>query len=569
MRTSDRRQNWAAAAQRARKLGAHARAHALTLETIIDCDRHHHTCADTIDRANRVRWGRVVTRSPRPQLILRPLMRTMISSKLVLLCVAFGAAVVACSSTSPSSAFKDVASTVEARGGSGHLRLRWDQNTQEDEEARKAIDKLLATELSADAAVQVALLASPRLRGWLEELSIAQADLVQAGLLKNPVFTFGRTAWDGEHLDVNLFAAVEQDFLDILTLPLRKRVAATQLEATKLEVGDMVLSLAAEVRSAFLTAQAAAQVVAMRRLVDEAAQASADLAKEQLKAGNASELAVTNELGLAAQTALDVQRAEGEAAVEREHLTKLLGVWGPRTKSLRLQPRLPDLPAREVEIEKLESLAIAQRLDIAAGRREVQTLDYAISLARWTRWTGTVTVGVEAGRLRDSKRIAFGPSVSVEVPLFDQRQAAIARLEAIKRQREDNLQALAIDVRSDVRVARLRVLTARNIVERFANTIVPLRERLVKLSQLEYDAMLIGVYQLVQVKQAEFSAYREYIEALRDYWIARSDLERAIGGRPRGEGTAPAGSAPPQQPPAATSPNANGGGGGGHDQHTK
>ena len=43
--------------------------------------------------------------------------------------------------------------------------------------------------------------------------------------------------------------------------------------------------------------------------------------------------------------------------------------------------------------------------------------------------------------------------------------------------------------------------------------------------------MLLGVYQLIQAKQAEFDAYREYIEALRDYWIARSDLERAVGGR--------------------------------------
>ena len=43
--------------------------------------------------------------------------------------------------------------------------------------------------------------------------------------------------------------------------------------------------------------------------------------------------------------------------------------------------------------------------------------------------------------------------------------------------------------------------------------------------------MLLGVYQLIQAKQAEFEAYRDSIEALRDYWIARSDLERAIGGR--------------------------------------
>ena len=62
-----------------------------------------------------------------------------------------------------------------------------------------------------------------------------------------------------------------------------------------------------------------------------------------------------------------------------------------------------------------------------------------------------------------------------------------------------------------------------------AKSVVPLRENVVRFSQEQYDAMLLGVYQLLQAKQAEFDAYREYIEALRDYWIARSDLERAVG----------------------------------------
>lgn len=78
---------------------------------------------------------------------------------------------------------------------------------------------------------------------------------------------------------------------------------------------------------------------------------------------------------------------------------------------------------------------------------------------------------------------------------------------------------------------RARVLTARGVVEQYGKVVVPLRENIVRFSQEQYDAMLLGVYQLIAAKQSEFAAYREYIEALRDYWIARSDLERAVGGR--------------------------------------
>lgn len=465
-----------------------------------------------------------------------------------------------CASTSPAPAFKDVAHAVEQR--SGH-RVRWDQNTGEDAEVAKAIDRLLAQEVTVDTAVQVALLGNPRLQSTLEELSIAQADLVQAGLLKNPVFSIGRTAWEAEHISPNLFATVEQDFLDILTLPMRKRIAATELEATKLEVGDEVLKFAAEVRAAFYRAKSAEQVLAMRRLVTEAADASASVAKRQYEAGNMNDLALSSELALASKTRLDLTRSESETTVEREHLTKMMGVWGTRT-GWKMSVRLPDLPPDEIDASHAESIAIEKRLDVGAARRQVQALDYALSLSKTTRWTGTISVNVEAGRLRGSNRISFGPSVALEVPLFDQRQAAIARLEAFKRQAENNLRALSIDARSDVRAARARVLAARSVVEEYGKVLVPLREGIVKFSQQQYDAMLLGVYQLLQAKQTEFDTYREYIEALRDYWIARSDLERAVGTRlPGPSRTAPGAKQPPASPSSSASPSSRGSSG--HD----
>lgn len=459
-----------------------------------------------------------------------------------------------CASTSPAPAFKDVAQTTMERGAHP---VRWNQNTTEDAESAKAIDDLLAKDLTVDAAVQVGFLGNPRLRSTFEELSISQADLVQAGLLKNPVFSIGRTAWDGEHITPNLFAAVEQDFLDLVTMPMRKRVAATELEATKLEVGDAVLKLASEVRSAYYAAQAAQQIAAMRRVISESAQTAAELARRQYDAGNTNDLTLSSELGLAAQARLDLQRSEGDAVVAREHLNKLMGIWGTRTH-WKLSARLPELPADEVPLERLETTAIEKRLDVGAARREVQMLDYASSLAKTTRWTGVVNISVEAGRLRDSKRISFGPSVALEIPLFDHRQAAIARLEAFKRQAENNLQALAIEVRSDVRASRVRVTTARSVVLEYGKSVVPIRENIVKFSQQHYDAMLLGVFQLIQAKQSEFEAYREYVEALRDYWIARSDLERAVGTRinatappaprPKGETTPSSPPAPPATP---------------------
>ena len=432
-----------------------------------------------------------------------------------------------CASTSPRDAVKDVNAQVHARTGHD---LRWDRNTKEDDEARKAIDRLLAAELSVDSAVQIALLASPRVRSKLEELSIGQADLVQAGLLSNPSFGIGITAWEQEHIDPNLFMSVEQSFLDIVTLPMKKRVAATELEARKLEVAFEVIDLAAEVRTAYYRAQAAEQTAAMRGLLNEAAQTSAELARRQAEAGNMNDLALSSELALAADQALELRRAVTEAATTRTELDKHLGTWGDRTR-WRLPRRLPDPPAQEAELEHLESRAVESRLDLAAARRSVQAMDSALTLAKTTRWFGKVDVSVEAGRLRGSHHYSFGPSLAIEIPLFDQRTAAIARLEALLRKNEDELQALAVDIRADVRAGRTKMVAARATVNDYAKTIIPLRESIVKYSQQQYDAMLLGVYQLLQARRGEFTAYADSIAALRDYWIARSELERTIGAR--------------------------------------
>lgn len=446
---------------------------------------------------------------------------------LALVALGLGAFASGCASTSARPAFAEVARTVSVH--TGHA-VRWNQGSEEDRQVEHAIDDLLKRDLTADAAVQVALLSNPALQAEFEELAISQADLVQAGLLRNPVFSIGRTAWEGEHLAPNLFASLELDFLDLLTMPFRKRVAATELEATKLEVGYSVLELAAKVRAAYYTVQAAEQMLALRRMVEDAATASAELATQQHGAGNMSDLALNAELALAAQATLDRERAAGEAAVVRETLNKHLGLWGRRT-AWKIADKLPELPKDELALDRLESIAIAQRLDLAAARRSIQAMKYGLSLAKGTRWTGTVNVSVEAGRLRNTKRLSFGPSVALEIPLFDQRQAQIAKLEAYERQAENRLRSLAIDVRSDVRSSRARVSTARAVVEQYGKVLVPLRENVVRFSQQQYDAMLLGVYQLLQAKQTEVDTYREYIEALRDYWIARSELEQVIGGR--------------------------------------
>src|SRR6266511_3320301 len=101
-----------------------------------------------------------------------------------------GAGVLAgCTHVDPNPAFRELANTVHLRTGK---RVQWNRGSIEDAQAQAAVSFLLSRPLTAESAVQIALLNNHTLQATYEELGIAQADLVEAGLLRNPIFTFER-----------------------------------------------------------------------------------------------------------------------------------------------------------------------------------------------------------------------------------------------------------------------------------------------------------------------------------------------------------------------------------------
>jgi cobalt-zinc-cadmium efflux system outer membrane protein len=210
-------------------------------------------------------------------------------------------------------------------------------------------------------------------------------------------------------------------------------------------------------------------------------------------------------------------------------LNRLLGLWGKQT-DWKLADELPSLPEKELPLENLESLAVGQRLDLAAARNQAQAVRNALQLKSTTRFLPGVIVGVDTERNTDGQRVT-GPTLSLELPLFDQGQPAVARLAARYRQAQRSFEALAVNVRSEVREARDALVVARDAAEYFQKILLPQRQRILRETLLQYNAMQKSSYELLAAKEREQVAERGYIETLRDYWIARGELERAVGGR--------------------------------------
>lgn len=231
------------------------------------------------------------------------------------------------------------------------------------------------------------------------------------------------------HRGINTEFSVDQDFLDLLMLPLRKRVATAGFEQVKLRVSNAVLNLAADVRSAYYTLQADEQTLEMRQTVAQATEAAAELANRQLEAGTLKPLDVANQQGFHAQVKLDVTRTDVQVVAGLKCLNRLMGLWGTDT-AWRLPVRLPELPASEIPLEHLEFTAVSQRLDLAAARQEMQVVAYALSLTKKFRYFTVFEFGVDTKHDPTDRLNLTGPHVTIELSIFDQWQTAIARLEA-------------------------------------------------------------------------------------------------------------------------------------------
>lgn len=405
-------------------------------------------------------------------------------------------------------------------------QVEWQKSAEARQRIHNFVEQQSKRTLTADGAVQIALLNNPGLQATYEDLGIAQADLFQAGLPQNPRL-------EGEiRFPAQPKTAIEthiiQNFLDILYLPLKRHVARAEFEAAKLRVTHEVLRTAAETKKAFYDYQAAEQALGMRIAVTSATEASSDLARRRFRAGNITDLELAEERALDGESRLELAEAQTDVIDKREMLNRLMGLWGEQT-AWRAEPRLPDMPSEELNPHCLESLAIERRLDLAAARQQVIAAGRNLGVVRWTSLFPEADIGLHYEREPEGTGTT-GPSLGFPLPLFDWGQARRAKASAQLRQAQQRYAALAIEIRSRVRQLASRMVFAQQRVKFYREVQLPVREEATRQAQLQYNAMQIGAGELLRVKREEIETGRNYIQALHDYWEARGELEQEAGG---------------------------------------
>jgi len=429
-----------------------------------------------------------------------------------------------CASFSPDGGFSVVEQAARDRLGK---ELRWSRTASDQDGIDQRVSELLAKPISADDAVQIALLNNRGLQAGFQELGITEAEVVQAGRLPNPGFSFGRFKRGDE---VELERGLHFNLARLIALPMISAAESRRFERTQAMVAMNMLSLAADVRKAWVSALAAEESVRYTRQVKQAAEASAELARRMEQVGNFSKLQRAREQSFHADATLNLARAEQAQRAARERLTRLLGLWGGQTQ-FRLPERLPDLPKELADRPDIERVALAQRLDVQGAKQAAEQTARNLGLTRSTRFINVLELGV----VRNSSNEAptqRGWEIGVELPLFDGGGARVARAEAVYMQAVHRAAETAINARSEVREAYTAWRSAYDIARHHQDEIVPLRRQIAEENVLRYNGMLIGVFELLADARLQIASVNAAIEARRDFWLAEADLDMALIGKP-------------------------------------
>ena len=431
-----------------------------------------------------------------------------------------------CASFSPDGGFDHVSELTKERTGQAVAV----QRSQSDaDSARARVAEMLKAPMTAESAVEVALLNNRGLQVKFGELGIAESDLVRAGRLKNPSFSFGRLSGVG---GLEIERAVLFDVLGLLTLPVAKEVGQRHFEQAQYQAAYDAVSLAADVRRAYFEAVAAQELVKFFQQVKETADVSNELAKRMLQAGNFNKLTQMREQAFHADATAQLARAQHQATAEREKLTRLLGLSGDQL-NLRLPERLPDLPKEATVPQNAEQTAMEKRLDLQMAKRSTEATARALGLTKATRLVNVLALGYQNRSESGSPR-ANGYDIELELPLFDFGSTRAARAEATYMQAVNRTAEVAVNARSEVREAYSGYRTAYDLAKHYRDEVVPLRKRISEENLLRYNGMLISVFELLADAREQVAGVTGYVQALRDFWVAETNLQTALAGRSPG-----------------------------------
>ena len=399
------------------------------------------------------------------------------------------------------------------------------------------VARLLAKPLTADAAVQIALLNNRGLQAEYNALGVSEAEYVEASLPPSPTVSIERVTYQGE-LDIE--RRLIADLLQLLTLPKRAKIAETEFRAAQYKTIQATFRTATKARRAYYQAVAARETAAFLETARASAAASAELTKKLGETGATTKLNQARSGALYAEVATELAEARLDAAKEREALTRELGLWG-RELDYKLPSRLPGFPKLRTQGD-VEAVALRRRVDLIGDRFELDALAQSYGLTEQTRAISMLEVTGIANHSKSAEGDKANPKgfeVAVQIPIFDFGRARSVKAQETYMGAVNRLLEKAVNARSEAREAYATYRGRYDIARAFQTRVLPLRKIITDESQLQYNGMLVDAFELLTNARENVASNVAAIRAKRDFFIADVDFQAALIGGAAAEEASP------------------------------
>ena len=396
----------------------------------------------------------------------------------------------------------------------------------------KQVTELLKSQLSQQAAVQLAIINSPALQTLLAERWGDLAQAAQGGRIANPILSLERV----RALDELEFGRILAfGLLDLITLPQRQKIATARMAQTELQMTADVVGLVSQVRMAWVAAVAAIESAAYSKLVYDSAQASAELAKRMQSVGNFTRLQRVRQQAFYADASIQLLASQQAATASREALIRLLGLKDTEIGKLSLPERLPDLPKSFLSPEAVSKTLSKQRLDVRMAQAQLDAASKSQGLNLLTSLTD-IELGVIRNTVKDThegtSEKSKGYELSIRLPIFDWGDAQRASMNATTLAAANRLEAVVIGASSDLRESYSAYRTAYDASRQYRDEILPLSKVIAEENVLRYNGMFIGVFELLADHRTQINTVKAAIAAQQQFWQADAALQATLLGKP-------------------------------------
>jgi cobalt-zinc-cadmium efflux system outer membrane protein len=401
--------------------------------------------------------------------------------------------------------------------------LIWERDEADAQRIHAVVEELLADKLTRDEAVRIALLNNRSLQARFEEIGIAQADLVQAGLFTNP------------QLDVFLYfplslgnsaAAIAAMLSDLWTVPPRKRAAATRADAAVRRVATMVINTAAEAVLAYDEVLYRDASLALEERIQRVQADTVERVQARMQERKASELELHHVQTVQFDAEIAVARAQRDRTHARTRLDLVLGL-APSQRAYELADDLVEASAEPPwTLEDAVAFASEHRLDLAVAHLRVEQARQSVALERSKVFSNVALGPGYAGGLGTVD--SGGPAIGIEVPLFDQNQAQIAKAKLRLRQSEKELAATQLHARQEVVDALAEIDYRREQIRIQRERVQPTTARTYESIQAAPHSL--DLMDMLAMRAVQIAERRSFVDALWQLRQAEVGLHTALWG---------------------------------------